>query len=317
MFGAAPCSRVATGSAYHHQLHGDLDQGDAKLNELTHWYVSSKCVFHLVHGSLKSSVIDYSEYKMLMKKCWVTLEALPSSYGQLLKNAATWVDARLYFEDWDMPCQAGLWRTLGIEPEVAERFVDLQLRWDPAAGKLKVGVRHVNDPSISSEIVSLLCTTSRFRSFSDSRWISLGGTARKLVVATMLGIENLVSWIMAAAGESKHFISGFSQYDARAKEFMSITGIASYLPDCILGLLMDDDRLPVVIDRFGRLGNRGRIVGGRGGPLRSLAGDIGRHGFLQRLQPSRPMRLVLPRECGVHLPGASLCPATSIESVHR
>lgn len=101
-------------AAYHHQLHEDLDQGDAELNELTHWSMSSKCVLHLVHGSLKRSVIDYAEDKALMNKCWVTLEALRSFYGQLLKNAAAWVDARLYFEDWGMSYQADLWRALEV-----------------------------------------------------------------------------------------------------------------------------------------------------------------------------------------------------------
>lgn len=58
-------------AAYHHQLGTQLDEGDAKLNEMTHWYVSTKCVLHLAHGSLKRAALDYTEDKSLLRKCWV------------------------------------------------------------------------------------------------------------------------------------------------------------------------------------------------------------------------------------------------------
>jgi hypothetical protein len=118
-------------AAYSHQLSAELGEGDAPLNELTHWYVSAKCVFHLAHGGLKRGMLELAEDRHLRKCAWVALESLRSSFGQLVSNAPAWIQARLFFEDWDMNYQADVWRALGVETELAERLVDLQLRWDP------------------------------------------------------------------------------------------------------------------------------------------------------------------------------------------
>ncbi len=89
-----------------------------------------------------------------------------------------------------MSYQADVWRALGVETELAERLVDLQLRWDPIDGKLKVSIRHKDSPSVAAEILSLIQATLRLRALTDSRWIGLGPSSRTLVTATLLGLED-------------------------------------------------------------------------------------------------------------------------------
>jgi hypothetical protein len=107
-------------ACWHHQLRSQEGEGEAQLNELTHWFVSVKCVLHLAHGGLKRGIAKITEDKMILKSAWVTLESLRSSLGQLLRCAPAWINTRLAFEDWAMGSQEELWRTLGIEAEVAE-----------------------------------------------------------------------------------------------------------------------------------------------------------------------------------------------------
>jgi hypothetical protein len=230
-------------ACWHHQLRSQDSEGECQLNELTHWFVSVKCVLHLAHGGLKRGIANITEDKMILKSAWVTLESLRSSLGQLLCCAPAWINLRLQFEDWAMGSQEALWRTLGIETEVADVLVDLQLRWDPSARKLKVARRHMYSPTLSSDILAVMRTTWRFRSFSDSRWIGLGSCARTLASATLLGLEDLVTFVRATPGQSHYFIAGFARYDVHVKKMMSILCGCAYLPEAVLSILVNDDRL--------------------------------------------------------------------------
>lgn len=100
-------------SAYHNKLRSEVGDGEAALSELTHWYTSAKCVLHLAHGGLRRGVLSFFSDPQCLKNCWVVLEALRSSYGQLVANSAAWVQRRLFFEDWvDMEHPEELWRAL-------------------------------------------------------------------------------------------------------------------------------------------------------------------------------------------------------------
>jgi hypothetical protein len=146
-----------------------------------------------------------------------------------------------------MPCQDTLWRALGLEADIVDRLVELQLRWDPSDRKLKVGSEHADSPTLAADILALIRCTWRFDAFTESRWIGLGPSARGLVAATMLGLEDLVQWVRSTPGESQYYISGFSHFDLRAKKFMGVVSISSYLADGVLTILFGDDRVPVVL----------------------------------------------------------------------
>lgn len=234
-------------AAYHHSQSAECSEGDALWNELTHWFCSARCALHIAHCGLKRGVLQFTEDRMLLKRCWVTLESLRPSFVQLVRNLEAWVRARLVFEDRCMPHQPELLRALGVDTELADRMVELQMCWDPHGGKLIVGFQHSASATIVADVCAVIQATWRFRAFSESRWIGLGPSARALTLATLYGLEDLVSFVLKVPGESKYYIQGFSQYDSQVKRCMSVIGMSSYLADSVLAILLEDDRLCMVI----------------------------------------------------------------------
>ena len=70
-----PCIRLAigcTGNTWlpvttHSKPMLTLQHGDCLLNDLTHWHVSARCVFHLAHGGLKREALEFTEDKFLLR----------------------------------------------------------------------------------------------------------------------------------------------------------------------------------------------------------------------------------------------------------
>lgn len=86
-------------------LGAQLNEGDATLSELTHWFASAECVFHLAHNGLKRGAIEHTQDTALLRGVWVASESLRNLFGQLIQHVTHWVQTRLSFEDWDMPRQ--------------------------------------------------------------------------------------------------------------------------------------------------------------------------------------------------------------------
>jgi hypothetical protein len=205
---------------------------------------------HAAHNALKRGARYYAQDKGLLKSCWVCLESLRSSYGQLLRHVAPWARARVAFEDSLLTEdeQRALWQALGVQEEVVSELLELQLRWDVEAQQLKVARWYQNDlDALIPRVVAVVRTTWRFEAFSESRWLGLGASARGLVAATLLGLEDLVAWVLRSPGESHYYLGGFAQYTDRAKGVMGMLALAGHLPDGVLSMLLPDDRVPQVL----------------------------------------------------------------------
>lgn len=141
------CSRLHRQymASFHHQMKSQVSEGDHQLGELIHWFVSMRCAMHLAHGALKRGIQTFSSDKFVLKSAWVTLASLRSSLPPLIRRGPILINQRLVFEDWAMPfdSQEQLWRIFGIESDVCDQLLDLQLRWDPVDQKLKVAVKHL------------------------------------------------------------------------------------------------------------------------------------------------------------------------------
>ena len=69
------------------------------------------------------------------------------------------------------------------------------------------------------------------------------------MTATLLGSKiYLVQIVRTAPGESQYYINGFSQLSPQVKKFLAFVSLSSYLPDAVLAILLQDDRVPLVLE---------------------------------------------------------------------
>ena len=55
-------------------------------------------------------------------------------------------------------------------------------------------------------------------------------------------------FVRTALGESQYYINGFSQLSRQVKKFLAVVSLSSHIPDAVLAILLQDDRIPLVLE---------------------------------------------------------------------
>ena len=83
----------------------------------------------------------------------------------------------------------------------------------------------------------------KFTKFSDSRWCTLGRACRQLLVAMLLGLENLVGSVLADKKVPHYYLNGWKRVNDTMRHFICVAAMCSKPCDSLLQALLDDDRL--------------------------------------------------------------------------
>lgn len=227
------------------QQEDELHAGAFRRLWLQTWFVSVGCCAHDTHGGLKWAILSYYSSKSCMRAAFVAVESLRNGFSLLVKWVGTWLVNRLAFEDWGCDHAHEVYMAFDCDPGDLDTFVDLQLRF--RGGRLLVAAKHKSTGGLIDLLLGLLLKTWQFRRWSESRWLSLGGSCRVLARSLFFGIEDLVDFIIGA-GESTYCLGGFgSSLTGEVRELILVASFASRPPDAALEIIMHDDRLPKVL----------------------------------------------------------------------
>ena len=229
------------------RLHHEETKGPEEAHRLSllHWESYVPCMAHAAHNGLKWGVRDRLSRETL-RSCFIAMESLRNGYSVLDAVAPAWVAEHLDFADWPTDCVQELWVLLGFTDTVLEERVELQIRF--SGGKLFVAEAFRDDALVAPRIHAILMAVWRLRTFSDSRWQSLGAAARGILGAAILGIESLVSFAHRQPRTSTYYIRGFcAHFTTPARELVAIMGSSSFVADGLLSHLLEDYRLAMHI----------------------------------------------------------------------
>ena len=214
------------------------------------WIVGVTCITHAVHNALKWSAATFIHDPACMRSAYICIASLRNSFDQLARHARPWIGDRIVLEDWNFPHLEQLWTILVRDEELRKALIDLQLRF--SNGYLRIARKYFEQPAEAIGIViTVFLKLWQFRDFCDSRWCTLGPSARTLVACFILGLPEYVHYIMTIpVGVSKYFISGFEKHcTLQVKRMLAIVAVNSHLADDVLFLLLQDDRLLMQIEK--------------------------------------------------------------------
>ena len=145
-----------------------------------------------------------------------------------------------------------LWSALGCEPRWAEELVELGLEW--TGEHLLVHERHRGSEEVWSRVMSCVLFAMKLDRFSDSRWCTLGRSARQVVLGQLLGVDSLVHDVLADKSASDFHLGGYRKKSEKMTQLLCLAAFASVPADELLGDMMRDDRLVLHRDEYqGRL----------------------------------------------------------------
>ena len=128
-----------------------------------------------------------------------------------------------------------------MAPETSDYMAnELQVRWECGGIRINAALFDCNPIGV---LLPTLLSTWRFKSFTKSRWLTLGPAAHVFLVSKLTGADALVSCINRESNTLWH-INGFSRIAVEEMKLLCAVALAARPTDSLVALLMEDSRVP-------------------------------------------------------------------------
>eukprot|EP00971_Amphidinium_carterae_P018820 370645-Amphidinium_carterae.1 len=105
-----------------------------------------------------------------------------------------------------------------------------------------------------------LLDACQFAPWAASRWATLGPASRSYVVGSLLGCQNMCSFLHGSGILTEYDVAGMQKLDARAKTLLITTALIAYPFECIVLSLLTDSRLAMHGDDYQSLRRSSRSI---------------------------------------------------------
>ena len=220
----------------------------------TELVIVTPCAAHDAQSSFRWGMRDFMKDRMLLRDCYVGVEALRHSLDLIAKHMAEWVGKRIEFVP-DRPESVEqrriLFASLDIDNETTDVLASV-LQYHFEDGAMHVTENIAGHPDLMDLITTALHSAFKFTTFTDSRFLSVGVSSRSVVAALVLGVRDLVDVIKQDPGSSKFYLGGFDRLfqDSTRMLFVAQAAFVSRVADGVLASVMEDPRVALNHDEL-------------------------------------------------------------------
>lgn len=211
------------------------------------WVVATPCALHDAHNALKWSLCFHDLPPQLLKDLWAIMASLRNSYNLLHEHLAPWLLRNVQWTEGELPeseSWEAVWSVLGVDAQLIHVITkELAMRWDPTTATLRVAKQWSNSPEAMEKISGALLSLWAFRSFSDSRWATIGATCKALVCGWLTGVAPFVAYIRTQPGGNNSHIQGVDKITRSTSKFAVMASLAAIVSDAAIASLFEDSRL--------------------------------------------------------------------------
>ena len=137
-----------------------------------------------------------------MKNLYVGISSVRNAYNYIMDHLPSWLPCVIVPGSRDCRPEGELqelWRHLGIEEDTIEVLVELGLTWKDEHLHIS---KDASQPGVMSEFMACLMSVWRFVSFSDSKYLTIGPSTRRLTAAMLCGMGSCLAYARAQPGVS-------------------------------------------------------------------------------------------------------------------
>lgn len=236
-------------AGWHKAFHDDrtehLGLGRSYRQWLREWVECQGCIAHAFHGGLKRAVLTLTPTKEVLRSSFLVMESCRNGCNLLYKCLGEWLMQVMEFTEESFPSALSLYQLLGVKDFPLDTAVDLEIRY--VDSRLLIAARHQDQPNLLSRVLSFYMAVWRFRRADNGRWLIYGAGCRVQSLAELLGLSDLVRFVLDH-GHSSYYIGGvLRNNDACVRKLALVAGIISPVADKALALILGDDRLPLML----------------------------------------------------------------------
>ena len=136
--------------------------------------------------------------------------------------------------------QQCMWTLLDVDPDLIVTLVELQIRF--ADGQLLVSSACQGRTDVVTTVVDTLGALWRFRKWTESRWLTVGASARVFIAGVLTGAGNLVQEI-CDRGRGDWYVKGFLAIKEEHMNFLVQAALSCRVAESLQQELMHDSRV--------------------------------------------------------------------------
>ena len=142
-----------------------------------------------------------------------------------------------------------MWCLLGVDPDVV-RILSTNMRLHWKDGRLQVLESYLAIPNSVEDLSSTLLSLWGFRSFTLSRWGTVGRSARGILVGRLTGFHHLVELLRQEMQVSGYYTAGADQLNGPEVLCVAVAAVCSHVPEGLIYSLLQDGRLLLQLDQL-------------------------------------------------------------------
>ena len=225
------------------EKHGDQASEDL----VREWIIVGGCAAHDAHKAFLWSMYNEFHDKLLLSDIYIVSMSIRRSMDIVHDHLPVWLARNIDYgprlSDMELSRMYAFWVALDVEPDLVHILTyELHLRADRASGRLIIR-RDIEENDIVDLVYRALQTLWAIRSWTASRFLTMGSASRRLVAAMYTGIEPFVETLLSNPSVMKYHLEGFRRLaDPRVRRTVVIASLASRPADAVLAVLMEDNR---------------------------------------------------------------------------
>lgn len=227
---------------WHQKENADNNRVTANLEALLNFTVTRADVLHDIANAFAWGMKPFSSSDV-MKDIFVGISSIRNAYNIIMEHVVSWLPSVLIFvvETESPEVLTELWQSLGLEDDIICLLVRYRLLWFD--GALIVSADFQDDPELINELVAVLMAVWRFVFFTESRYLTIGASARTVISALLTGIGSLIGYCRSVKHCSEYYIHGFDRLGRSVRSVLTIAALGSGPAESLLDELMADDRV--------------------------------------------------------------------------
>ena len=199
-----------------------------KTSRLLEFVCITPCSLHDCQFGFRWGMLDQLRDRDLLRDVYVAIESLRNSADLINSQMSLWVSSRISPRAdrsgaWKAR-QNSLWETLDVPFDVAHLCL--------VGGRLEYFEDAESDleQDVVSEIYAVFISLWRFQKLSESRWLTVGTSSRRMLAAWLTGLPDLVKMIRDDKSLSHFYTNGFSRLTQDRLAFWVVAGMPSTSP---------------------------------------------------------------------------------------
>ena len=194
---------------------------------------NTECYNHDAHNALAWGVQhshQSDDQPQSLKFAYVAVEALKGSYSEFAPHLMQWLFLVVSYET--MEDDGGLFalcNALGLASDLSDKIIHLRLRFDK--GRVWVAKWCRDDAELFPSLCTVYLMLWAWKTFTASRWMTFGISARIAISSIVFGIEAYTTWLLEQGRVSKYYLRGAKYLTIEVKQLLAVVAFSSWVAD--------------------------------------------------------------------------------------